>query len=883
MMSIGATAARAAPPIKDCAELLLVFAQGSGQNPDEENAEQTASFLSEIRKLTPPGLDIIEYRLGKGDGYGGSDYPAVGPVGGAWSWPVGDDYFASMYEGVNELVGFLTDRHRECPSEAWILGGFSQGGQVITTALAHYLPSAVMSQVGYAATFGDPTLEAGEPGFFSCSRHWYTRGSVLCFQYGVLWSFGRPPDEMRGRFGAWCGRDDGVCASAANNHTNYVDGYTAEAAKEALSTVRLETGWALRPGVGSSGVDLMVVMDTTGSMGSTIAGAKESALEIAQKITSNYNGRVGLVQFRDASDSPDVSLELALTGDVDEFATAIEGLSASGGGDTPEAQLAGISTALEGTSSGNDWRRGGTKLLAVFTDAPGKDPDPILGITREQVIQRALEIDPVGIYGVNVGGSSSVASWMQPLADGTGGAIINGTSGVTEAFDKLLTQSAMRPVVVVPEEAYGNLGAPITLSAEGSYDPDSTIRAYKWDLDGDGVFEAETAEPTISHEFGAVGDQNVGVLAVAEDGGVGAGFTRVRIFEEWTTQFDPGTPQSTKAVQSGATSARISWEPPAGASVAPDRYLVSSSGGEVTTLVESSDLSAELSDLVPGREYVFEIRAIAAGFHGEPASTDPLTVDQEVPDQSGVPGGDAGAPEPDTSASPPSQPPTPQPSGAQTNPCGVPGSAGYLNPSKLRVSRARVLRGERAFDVLAPITSRARGDVAVTFFADQRIETFDADVTSGNAELDRIRFMESITAGQAKLGTGIVILNYLGDEDTRPQVVRLRAASQRAELDVEQISLITDRFSAKGSVTGRAEGIVRFRYSYVDPSGAPQVHEARAEIQDDGDWQLEDDQVPAQLAQCGGYLSVQFTGYFPRRIRGEQLAYQLNPGQTRRP
>jgi hypothetical protein len=194
------------------------------------------------------------------------------------------------------------------------------------------------------------------------------------------------------------------------------------------------------------------------------------------------------------------------------------------------------------------------------------------------------------------------------------------------------------------------------------------------------------------------------------------------------------------------------------------------------------------------------------------------------------------------------------------------------------------LREDRRLDVLAPITSRARGaGVAVTYQGDGRSDTFDAEVTEGNAELDRIRFLEPITRGQAALGTGIVNLNYLGDEDTRPESVRLRAASQRAELDVEEISLTGDRLSAAGSVTRRAEGVVRLLYSYVDPDGSPQVHEARAEIQDDGDWELEDDQVPAQLARCGGYLSIQFTGFFERRIRGEQLAYELNSGQTRRP
>ncbi|MBW3536082.1 MAG: hypothetical protein KY453_12855, partial [Gemmatimonadetes bacterium] len=231
----------------------------------------------------------------------------------------------------------------------------------------------------------------------------------------------------------------------------------------------------------------------------------------------------------------------------------------------------------------------------------------------------------------------------------------------------------------------------------------------------------------------------------------------------------------------------------------------------------------------------------------------------------------------------PPAPPPPPPPPPVVNPCGDPAAAGYLHPAKLRVSRARVLRSDRRLDVLAPITSLADGEVKVTYQGDNRTDTFNAAVTEANTELDRISILEPITRGQAELGTGIVNLEYLGDEDTRPEFVRLRAASQRAELDVEEISLIGDRLSAKGSVTDRAEGVVRLRYSYVDPDGSPNVHEARATIQDNGDWALEGDQVPAQLAQCGGYLSIQFTGYFERRIRGEQLAYQLNAGQTRRP
>jgi hypothetical protein len=200
----------------------------------------------------------------------------------------------------------------------------------------------------------------------------------------------------------------------------------------------------------------------------------------------------------------------------------------------------------------------------------------------------------------------------------------------------------------------------------------------------------------------------------------------------------------------------------------------------------------------------------------------------------------------------------------------------------MRVERARVLREERRLDVLAPITARARGgEVKVTYQADRRTDTFDAEVTEGDATLDRIRFKEPITRGQARLGTGIVAIDYKGDADTRPEEVRLRAASQRAELYPEEIRLDGGRLSAQGSVTGRAEGIVRFQYSYLDAAGNPQVYPARATIQADGDWELDEDVVPPQVARCGGYLSILFTGYFERRIRGEMLAYQLNPGETR--
>lgn len=113
--------------------------------------------------------------------------------------------------------------------------------------------------------------------------------------------------------------------------------------------------------------------------------------------------------------------------------------------------------------------------------------------------------------------------------------------------------------------------------------------------------------------------------------------------------------------------------------------------------------------------------------------------------------------------------------------------------------------------------------------------------------------------------------------------MRLRAASRRARLDVDRIGLRGDRLSVRGGLTSRARGVVRLRMSYLDAAGVARVRTARARVRRDGDWELKGDRVPAQAARCGGHLSVLFTGTFERRVRGEMLAYSIDPGQTRRP
>ncbi len=198
-----------------------------------------------------------------------------------------------------------------------------------------------------------------------------------------------------------------------------------------------------------------------------------------------------------------------------------------------------------------------------------------------------------------------------------------------------------------------------------------------------------------------------------------------------------------------------------------------------------------------------------------------------------------------------------------------------LHPAKLGVARSEVLRASRAVDVLAPISKRASGRVAVDFHAAGRHTRFSVPVDQANG---RVRFREGISRAQAAMGTGILTLRYAANKRTRAQEVRLRAASRHADLEVERPTLADGRLRTQGTVSRRARGVVRVQLSW-STGGQDRTYEAKAHIRE-GRWEL-DDQLPkeviAALAVREGTVHsyTLFTGYLPARMRGEMQAYQV--------
>jgi len=131
-------------------------------------------------------------------------------------------------------------------------------------------------------------------------------------------------------------------------------------------------------------LDLIYMLDLTGSMGSWLAEAKTKFTAITDALAPKYahleDGlRVGFVGYRDASDSVRFVVSPP-TSDFDSVLDTIKSQAASGGGDFPEDVAGGFDQV-----SKLSLRSNATKLLVHIADAPGHAVDPAGHDTSKQL------------------------------------------------------------------------------------------------------------------------------------------------------------------------------------------------------------------------------------------------------------------------------------------------------------------------------------------------------------------------------------------------------------------------------------------------------------------------------------------------------------------
>lgn len=236
---------QALPP--RCVDLLILFARGSGQNGVGHPLTEQNEFFGRVRSHVPGGLSIAEYRLGQEGELEGHLYPAVDVP---WAVVGSARYGGSVKAGIREMTSLLRDRaQRNCPQERWILGGYSQGAHVVGTTVAEQLTRSERRRIAFVALFGDPKLVTTRGRCARAGLAWWVRGDAVCGQRGIHTrgvSSPRPeyaPADLRGRFGSWCDRRDGVCAAGirrVNNgsHKRYADMMINQAAVEASRVLR---------------------------------------------------------------------------------------------------------------------------------------------------------------------------------------------------------------------------------------------------------------------------------------------------------------------------------------------------------------------------------------------------------------------------------------------------------------------------------------------------------------------------------------------------------------------------------------------------------------------------------------------------------------------
>jgi len=148
-------------------------------------------------------------------------------------------------------------------------------------------------------------------------------------------------------------------------------------------------------------VDLVFVVDTTGSMGDDIDAVKADMRSILATLTeANPDRRIGLVAYRDRGDEYVSKTVLTLTQDDEAIVSSIDSLTVDGGGDLREHVYAGIDTALVE----QPWRSTASQHIVLMGDAPPHDDYSDDARTYESVVSRAttpplaVSIHTIGLY-----------------------------------------------------------------------------------------------------------------------------------------------------------------------------------------------------------------------------------------------------------------------------------------------------------------------------------------------------------------------------------------------------------------------------------------------------------------------------------------------------
>jgi uncharacterized protein YegL len=224
-------------------------------------------------------------------------------------------------------------------------------------------------------------------------------------------------------------------------------------------------------------LEMVFVLDTTGSMGGLIEGAKQRIWGIVNEVmqsSSHPAVRIGLVAYRDHSDQY-VTQVLPLTNDLDKVYSVLMDYRAEGGGDAPED----VRRALADAVNEAGWSQASAQLAQIIFlvgDAPPHDdyqdePDTIT--TTTEAVRRGMIVNTIQCG--QMGGTKE--SWQAIARRGQGQyfsiAQDGGVQAIATPYDEKLGEIAAK--LGATYVAYGGGGG----AAGMSYRVEAENRAKK--------------------------------------------------------------------------------------------------------------------------------------------------------------------------------------------------------------------------------------------------------------------------------------------------------------------------------------------------------------------------------------------------------------------
>lgn len=283
---------------------------------------------------------------------------------------------------------------------------------------------------------------------------------------------------------------------------NPVDGIQCDE----LATVTLAL--TATPDIATNPVDIMLVLDRSGSMDPAMPDLKTAAIDFVDIIKEatnpggtdlGGNSRIGLVSFASSA-----NLDVALTQDVSDLNAAINGLSAIGNTNTASAFTLATANYTPVLSPPNK------KVLVIMTDgnpnAPSPDPTGAANAAAAAAKAAGIEIYAIGLgNGID---QTNLNNWSSD-PDSSHVVIAPTPAELAQAFQDLAA-NINKPgavgitVVDTVEDEFEIVGSPVldnppTTSADAIVDPSGKF--ITWTLDELGVNGSETATVTFSVRY----------------------------------------------------------------------------------------------------------------------------------------------------------------------------------------------------------------------------------------------------------------------------------------------------------------------------------------------------------------------------------------------